>query len=457
MIVLVSSLLIILSPIAQANSLYIRGSILDFQKDPKQSLSHDSYRYIPDGLLVITDGHIQQVGQYQQLKKSIPKHAKIVSYPHSLIMPGFIDTHIHYPQVDMIAADNGGQLLTWLNQYTFPYEKKMKDPQYSKDTAKFFIDELLRNGTTTANVFAAIYPQSIDALFEAAQKKHMRIITGLDLADRNVPPYLIQKPKVAIAQSEELIKKWHHKPGTRLIYSIELRFAPTTSPALFEQVEALKHKYPTVHFHTHISENKDVVKWVKQLFHTKHYLDVYAKYDLLGPNTLLAHGVWLTQPELEKISATKTNIAFCPTSNLFLGSGLFNLAKATKNQVTVGMGTDVGAGTSFSLLQTLDEAYKVLQLQHQTLTGLRGFYLATLGGAKALNLQTVLGNFDKGKEADFVVLNIEGATPLLKRRLAHTQALEQKLFVLMMLGDDRSIRATYVDGRLAYLNKQAVS
>ncbi len=436
--------------IATAEVLYVRGAVLDFYKDPGQSTQADSYHYFPDGLLIVQDGHVKKAGNYNTLKTDIPHGAKIVSYPKGLIVPGFIDTHIHYPQVDMIAADNGGQLLDWLTQYTFPFEKKMQNQQYSKDSANFFIDELLRNGTTTANIFAAIYPQSIDALFAVADQKHMRIITGLDMADRNVPDYLIQKPAIAIAQSEDLIKKWHEKSGTRLIYSIEFRFAPTTTPVLFEQIEALKQRYPTVHIHTHISENKAEVAWVKQLFHTDNYLDVYQRYNLLGPNTLLAHGVWLTTPELQEMSKTKTSVAFCPSSNLFLGSGLFNLAKVTSNQVTVGLGTDVGAGTSFSLLQTLNEAYKVLQMQQQTLTGLRGFYLATLGGAKALNLEDKLGNFMPGKEADFVVLNLEGATPLLKRRLSYTDTLEQKLFVLMMLGDDRSVMATYVDGALVY-------
>lgn len=436
--------------IATAEVSYIHGAVLDFYKDPGQSAEADSYHYFPDGLLIVQDGHVKQAGDYNTLKTDIPHGAKIVNYSNGLIVPGFIDTHIHYPQTDMIAADNGGELLDWLNKYTFPTENKMKDKQYAEDTANFFINELLRNGTTTANVFASTYPQSVDALFTAAEQKHMRIISGLVLSDRNVPEYLKQKPEVAIAQSEELIKKWHEKPGTRLVYSIEVRFAPTTTPALFEQTEALKKRYPTVHVHTHVSENKAEVAWVKQLFHVKNYLDVYQRYNLLGPNTLLAHGIWLTDPELQEMAKTQTSIAFCPTSNLFLGSGLFNLAKVTSNHITVGLGTDVGAGTSFSLLQTLNEAYKVLEMQQQTLTGLRGFYLATLGGAKALNLEDKLGNFAPGKEADFVVLNSEGATPLLKRRLSYTDTLEQKLFVLMMLGDDRSIMATYVDGKLVY-------
>lgn len=436
--------------IATAESLYVHGAILEFYEDPGQNDQTNSYHYFPDGLLIVQDGHVKSAGDYNALKAAIPRDAKVVRYPKGIIVPGFIDTHIHYPQTDMIAADNGGELLDWLNQYTFPFENKMKDKQYSVDTANFFINELLRNGTTTANVFASTYPQSVDALFTAAEKKHMRIISGLVLSDRNVPAYLIQKPEVAIAQSEDLIKKWHEKPGTRLIYSIEFRFAITTTPAFFKQIEALKQRYPTVHVHTHISENKAEVTWTKQLFHVNNYLDVYQQYHLLGPNTLLAHGVWLTTPELQEMARTKTAVAFCPTSNLFLGSGLFNLAKTTNNQVTVGLGTDVGAGTSFSLLQTLNEAFKVLQLQQQHLTGLRGFYLATLGGARALNLEDKLGNFAPGKEADFVVLNSEGATPLLKRRLVYANTLEEKLFVLMMLGDDRSVMATYVNGKLVY-------
>ncbi|MBV9575166.1 MAG: amidohydrolase family protein [Gammaproteobacteria bacterium] len=242
--------------------------------------------------------------------------------------------------------------------------------------------------------------------------------------------------------------------NARTLYAITFRFAPTTTDKLFRKIEELKRKYPDTYIYTHISESKQETKWSNNLYKTKHYLDIYDRYHLLSDKTLLAHGVYLTDAEEKRMHITHTSVAFCPTSNLFLGSGLFNLAKAEKNGVTVGLGTDVGAGTSFSMLQTMNDAYKVLQLQSQNLSPLKAFYLATLGGAKALNLSNKLGNFTKNKEADFIVLNLSGATPLLKRRLAYANTLSDKLFVLMTLGDDRSIMATYVDGSLAYSQAQ---
>lgn len=314
----------------------------------------------------------------------------------------------------------------------------------------FFLDELIRNGTTSAMVFTTIYPSAVDSLFNAAKSKQMRIIAGQVMGDKNLPDYLIQSPEKAAAETTQLIHKWHNKPGTSLLYAITFRFAPTTSPELFTKIKELKDEYPDTYIHTHISENQQEITWSNELFGTKNYLDIYDRYHLLGRKTLLAHGVYLTDEEEIRLHATNTSISFCPSSNLFLGSGLFKLNNAEKNDVTVGLGTDIGAGTSFSMLQTLNNAYKVLQLQGQNLTPFKGFYLATLGGAKALALDDKLGNFKPGKEADFVVLNLEGGTPLLKRRLSYATTLSDKLFVLMTLGDDRSIMATYINGRLVY-------
>lgn len=429
--------------------LYIRGSILHFLSDPDLAFSN-SYQYFADGLLIIKDGKIDQVGNWDEMSSKLPSDAKVNYYTHGLIMPGFIDTHTHSPQLDMIAANSGGQLLQWLDQYTFPFEKKFQNQQYAREVANFFLDELLRNGTTTAMIFTTIYPYAVDSLFMAAQQRDMRIIAGLVMGDRNLPSYLIQSPEVAYQESEALIKKWAYKPGSRALYAITFRFAPTTSPQLFQKIEKLKHQYPELYIHTHISENQQELKWSNQLFGTENYLDIYDRYNLLSDKTILAHGVYLSDTEEKRMHEMHTSIAFCPTSNLFLGSGLFNLMRAEKNGVTVGLGTDVGAGTSFSLLQTMNDAYKILQLQNQNLSPLEGFYLATLGGAKALHLEDKLGSFSKGKEADFIVLDLDGATKLLKRRLACTNCLADKLFVLMTLGDDRSVLATYVDGKLAY-------
>lgn len=431
--------------IACAEDLYVRGQILYFLSEPDQTkIVTDSYRYLPDGLLIIKNGKVDSVGAWDKLKSIVPVNAQITQYKNGLIMPGFVDTHIHYPQLDMIAADSGGHLLQWLNSYTFPFERKFQNKQYAQDVANFFLDELLRNGTTTALIFTTVYPDAVNSLFTAAEQRHMRIITGEVLGDRNLPAFLIQSPKQAAQETVALIHKWHKKPGTRLLYAITFRFAPSTSPAMFKEIEMLKQQYPDVYVHTHIAENQQETLWSNQLFGTKHYLDIYDRYHLLSDKTLLAHGIYLSDIEEKRMHDTQTSVAFCPTSNLFLGSGLFNLARAQKNGVIVGLGTDVGAGTSFSMLQTLNDAYKVLQLQNQNFSAWEGFYLATLGGACALHLDDKIGNFLPGKEADFVVLNIAGATPLLQRRLSFATTLADKLFVLMTLGDDRSVIATHV-------------
>lgn len=433
-----------------ASELYVRGSILHFLSDPDIKTTEASYQYIDDGLLIIKNGKVSQVGSWDSLISTLPKNSKITYYKNGLIMPGFIDVHTHYTQLDVIAV-NGGHLMQWLDEFVYPAEAKFKDQLYAKNAANFFLDELLRNGTTSAQIFTTSFPNTVNSLFESAEQRHMRIITGLVLNDQNIPADLIQSPDKASEETEALILKWHNKPNTRLLYAVTPLFAPSTSPYLFKKIEALKMKYPDVHIHTHISETLDEVKWVKQLFNAP-YLSVYDKYHLLGSKTLLAHGIYLTDAEEKRMHDTQTAVGFCATSNLFLGSGLFNLAMAEKNGVTVGLCTDIGAGTTFSILQTMGEAYKVLQLQNQTLSPFEAFYLATLGGAKAIDISDKVGNFTPGKEADFIVLNLSGSTPLLKRRLSYSQTLSDKLFVLMTLGDDRSILATYVDGRLVYGN-----
>lgn len=432
-----------------ASELYVRGAILHFLSDPDKKTAEASYQYIDDGLLIIKNGKISQVGSWLALKDTLPKNAKITNYKNQLILPGFIDTHTHYTQLDVIAVNSGGHLLQWLEQFVYPAEAKFKNQQYAKNAASFFLDELLRNGTTSALIFTTSFPNTVNSLFAAAEQRHMRIITGLVVNDQNISADLIQSPDKAAEWTEELILKWHKKPNTRLLYAITPLFAPSTSPYLFTKIEALKKKYPDVHIHTHISETMDEVKWVKQIFNMP-YLAVYDKYHLLGPKTLLAHGIYLTDAEEQRMHDTQTAVGFCATSNLFLGSGLFNLARAEKNGVTVGLCTDIGAGTSFSILQTMGEAYKVLQLQDQILSPFEAFYLATLGGAKALNIDDKVGNFSPGKEADFIILNLSGPTPLLKRRFTYTKNIGDKLFILMTLGDDRSIMATYTDGQLRY-------
>lgn len=420
----------------------VRGEILHFTGDPQKQA--DAYQHWTDGLLVIKEGTIVAVGDAQTLLKQYPK-INVTHYPDSLIMPGFIDTHVHYSQVEIIAAF-GEQLLEWLNQYTFPAESQYKDINHARQRARFFLSELLRNGTTTALVFGTVHKSSIDAFFSEAQRLNMRMIAGKVLMDRNAREDLLDTPQTAYDDSKDLIQRWHNKG--RLLYAITPRFAPTSSPEQLAMAGKLAEEYPDVFIHTHLSENVKEVALVKELFPDRNgYLDVYDQAKLVRKRAIFAHGVQLRDDEFTTLATRGAAISFCPTSNLFLGSGLFKLHQAEQAGVRVGIGSDVGAGTSLSTFRSLNEAYKVLQLQGKKLTPFKAFYLATLGGARSLYLDDKIGNFEHGKEADFVVLNLK-ATPVIEYRLQQTRTLFDKLFALMMMADDRVVKATYIAGKL---------
>lgn len=426
----------------------IRGRFLDIQKIVSQASEiADQVRYIEDGVLITEQGKIRWFGTWEDAQAQLPTQIEIQHYPEQLIIPGMIDTHIHFPQTEMVGA-YGEQLLSWLNTYTFPTEIQFKDKAYAQEIAKFFLNELLKNGTTTALVFCTVHPESVDALFEAAQQHQMRLIAGKVMMDRHAPEALCDTAESAYEDSKALIQKWHGQG--RALYAITPRFAPTSTPKQLERAGQLKAEYPDIYVHTHLSENKDEIAWVKDLFPAqKGYLDVYHHYGLTGQRSVFAHCVHLEDDEWQCMHETDSAIAFCPTSNLFLGSGLFPLKKTWQQQVKVGLGTDIGAGTSFSLLQTVNEAYKVQQLQGDKLSAFESLYHATLGGAKALDLDDKLGNFNIGKEADFVVLNIK-PTALQQLRQSRAKSLEDRLFALFTMGDDRNIEATYIYGQKAY-------
>lgn len=426
----------------------IRGRFLDIQKIVSQASEiADQVRYIEDGVLITEQGKIRWFGTWEDAQAQLPTQIEIQHYPEQLIIPGMIDTHIHFPQTEMVGA-YGEQLLSWLNTYTFPTEIQFKDKAYAQEIAKFFVNELLKNGTTTALVFCTVHPESVDALFEAAEQHQMRLIAGKVMMDRHAPEALCDTAESAYEDSKALIEKWHGHG--RALYAITPRFAPTSTPEQLERAGQLKAEYPDVYVHTHLSENKDEIAWVKDLFPAqKGYLDVYHHYGLTGQRSVFAHCVHLEDAEWQCMHETDSAIAFCPTSNLFLGSGLFPLKKTWQQQVKVGLGTDIGAGTSFSLLQTVNEAYKVQQLQGDKLSAFESLYHATLGGAKALDLDDKLGNFNVGKEADFVVLNIK-PTALQQLRQSRAKSLEDSLFALFTMGDDRNIEATYIYGQKAY-------
>jgi len=420
-----------------------RAALLHCLADPREVGIERSHEYFEDGLLVVADGKVAQIGHAAELLPTLAAGTEVVEYPNALITPGFVDTHIHYPQTGMIAS-YGEQLLDWLETYTFPTERAFADKAHAGEVAEVFLDELLRNGTTTALVFGSVHKESVDAFFEACEKRNLRMIAGKVLMDRNAPDYLTDTAESGYADSRELIERWHGKG--RLHYAVTPRFAPTSTPEQLALAGQLFKEYPDLYMHTHLSENRKEIEWVRELFPERQgYLDVYDHHGLIGARSVFAHGVHLCDEECQRLGETGSAVAFCPTSNLFLGSGLFDLEKVEGFGVRVGLGTDVGAGTSFSQLQSLNEAYKVMQLQGKKLDPFKSLYLATLGGARALYLDDRIGNLQPGKEADFVVLDYQ-ATPLIDYRMRQARTLEEKLFALTILGDDRAVKETFAAG-----------
>lgn len=429
-------------PTPGASVAAFRGEILDFTGDPATQ-GDAAHRHHPDGVLVVRDGRVAAVGPASAVLPTLPVDAAITDYRGKLILPGFVDTHIHYAQTDVIAS-YGAQLLEWLERYTFPAESRFADPEHAREVAEFFVHELLRNGTTTAMVFATTHKVSVDAIFEAADARSMRLIAGKVLMDRNVPESVRDVADSGYEDGAALIARWHGRH--RLAYAVTPRFAPTSSERQLALCGQLLDLHPDVYLQSHVAENRWEVAWVAELFPwSRSYLDVYDHYHLLRERTVYAHCIHLDHKDRQRMAVTGSAMAFCPTSNLFLGSGLFDVQAAQDQGVRVGIGTDVGGGTSFSMLRTLDEAYKVCQLAGNRLSPWRAFYLATLGGAAALYLDDRIGNFEPGKEADFVVLD-PAATPLLARRVACSETLAERLFALIILGDDRAVYATHILG-----------
>ncbi|GAB5414403.1 MAG: guanine deaminase [Congregibacter sp.] len=425
------------------------GAVLHLLDDPGR-IGTDAVRFYRDGALLVENGYVVDAGEAGAMRERASMQTAVIDHQHALLCPGFIDTHVHYPQIDLIGS-HGEQLLEWLERYVFPTEARFVDEAHAGETANRFLDELLRNGSTTALVFGTVHRQSAEAFFRAARDRNMRMIAGKVWMDQNAPAELCDTAQTAYDDSKDLIARWHNKH--RLRYAVTPRFAPTSSVDQLNAAGALLRECPDVYLHTHMSENSNEVAWVGEIHpDSDHYLHCYDQAGLLGRRSVFAHCIHLSEAEWSRMGETRSNIAFCPTSNLFLGSGLFALDKAEHHQIEVGLGTDIGAGTSFSLLQTMNEAYKVQQLQGRSLAPLKNFYLATLGGARALDLEAELGNFEAGKEADFLVLDLQ-ATPLLSERLKHCEDLSELLFVLMMLGDDRLVRETWVMGELAHVRE----
>ncbi|WP_215779240.1 guanine deaminase [Paludibacterium sp. B53371] len=424
----------------------IRGATLTFVADPFLHDAEQAMRYCQDGLVLMEDGLIVAHDQADRLLPALDPSVVVIHYPDALILPGFIDTHVHYAQIEMVAAF-GEQLIDWLHRYTFCTEQRFADPDYARGVAELFLDEQLRNGVTTSSVFCTVHPQSVDALFEAAARRNVRLLAGKVCMDRNAPAELLDCPQRAYDHSRALIERWHGRG--RAEYVITPRFAPTSSPAQLEALGALAAEYPDVAIQSHLSENLAEVAWMRELFpECSSYTDVYRRYGLLRPRAIYGHGIHLAEDEYAMLAESGSALAHCPTSNFFLGSGCFNIREAKRRErpVAVGLASDLGAGTSFSMLRTMGAAYQAAQLNGYPLTAPQAFYLATRGGAEALGLGHRLGSLEAGKEADLVVLNRK-PTPFIDFRMSHARDLQEALFILMTLGDDRAVSATWVAGQ----------
>lgn len=424
-------------------SFALRARFLHCLGDP---LHNDgAIEYLADGVLHVEDGHV--VSLLPHASSTLRDELPLIDRRNFLVVPGFVDTHVHYPQVDVIAS-HGTQLLDWLERYTFPAEARFGDAAHASETAAFFLDTLLANGTTTALVFATVHPESVDAFFTEALTRKLRMISGKVLMDRNAPANLCDTTESALDDSARLIRRWHGKE--RLGYAVTPRFAPTSTPGQLAVAGRLLDEHPGVHLHTHLAENTAECAWVGELFpEASDYLDVYERHGLLRRRSVFAHAIHLSSDAWQRLASADASVAHCPMSNLFIGSGLFDLGAADNAGVRTGLGTDVGGGDSFSLLRAVNEAYKVQQLQQHIVSPERLFYLATLGGARALDLDAHVGSFEFGKEADFVVLD-DRATPLLARRATIANDWRERLFALMMLGDERAIAETWILGARAH-------
>ncbi|MBN9450648.1 MAG: guanine deaminase [Bosea sp.] len=420
----------------------LRGRLLWFVDDP-QIAGEAAHRHVEDGLLVIENGLVKAAGEARELLRMLPADAEIIDHRPHLIMPGFIDAHIHMPQTQVVAS-YGAQLMEWLNKYTFVEEQKLANQGHAEKLSRFFLDELLANGTTTAAVYCSVHPQSAEAFFTESQRRNTRMIAGKVMMDRNAPEALTDTAESGYRDTKALIARWQGRG--RQLYAITPRFAITSTPEQLAAAGKLAAEHPDCHIQTHIDENRAEIAFARELYpEAADYADIYRRYGLLGPKSLMGHCIHMTHNEWQAFAETGAVAVFCPTSNLFLGSGLFDWAHARQRGVKVAVATDIGGGTSYSMLRTMAEAYKVLQLQGQSLPALDALHAITRGNAVALGLEHLIGSFEPGHEADVVVLDT-AATPAMAHRMETVRDLAEELFVLITLGDERNVAATYVMG-----------
>ncbi|MFT2212182.1 guanine deaminase [Rhizobium giardinii] len=423
----------------------IRGRTLSFKRAPARLDDTGAYAYEPDGALLVEDGLIVASGGYDAVKAQARDGAVEIDHRPHLVLPGFIDTHLHFPQMQVIGS-YAANLLEWLNTYTFPEECRFVETAHAERIARHFFDEMVRHGTTTAVAYCSVHKTSADAFFAEALRRNMRMVAGKVMMDRNAPQGLLDTPQMGYDETRAVIDQWHGKGRNHV--AITPRFAITSTPEQMSAAEALVREFPDLHVQTHLSENRDEIDFTCSLYpEAADYTDVYDRYGLLGPKTLFGHCIHLSEREMDAMSETSSIAVHCPTSNLFLGSGLFPLKKLVSRDkpVRVAVATDIGGGSSYSMLRTMDEAYKIQQLQGERLNPLESFYYMTLGNARALSLENKIGTLEPGTDADFIVLNM-AATPAMALKAEVVNALADELFLLQTMGDDRAIAETYVAG-----------
>lgn len=423
----------------------LRGAAVTLRDDPFVVDDATALRYESDALIVIEDGRIAAFGDFATLSPTLPPSLAITHHRDALIVPGFIDAHVHYPQTQIIGA-GGKRLIDWLNHYTFVAESEFADVDHAERIAEIFLDACLSHGTTTASIYCTVHPQSVDAFFIAAEARGLRMNAGKTLMDRHAPDALLDTAQRGYDESRALIERWRGRG--RLGYTVTPRFAATSTPGQLASAGALLAEFPDTWCQTHISEQRDEVAWTAELFPERiDYLDVYDHYGLLGPRTLLGHGIHLTEREWQRCHDSGTTIVHCPTSNAFLGSGLFDWSQAKKpgRPVSVALASDVGAGTTLSMLATMGAAHQIAQLGGHPISAAQSLYLATRGAARAMQLDDRIGSIAPGLEADLVVLDL-AYSPLTRLRMARCATIDDMLFMLMTMGDDRAIREVYIMG-----------
>lgn len=426
----------------------LRGRTLTFLRWPNDTDDHSAYRYEDDGGLLLDGGRIVAAGPYAEIAAKAGEGARLVDHRPHLILPGFIDAHVHFPQMQVIAS-YGAELLDWLNTYTFPEETKFRDAQHGRRIARLFLDEIVRNGTTTVAAYCSVHRQSAEAFFEESHARDMLNIAGKVMMDRNAPEGLRDTPQSGYDDTKALIAQWHGKG--RQHYAVTPRFAITSTPEQMEMAGALMREFPGLHMQTHLSENHAEIAFTQELYPwSRDYTDIYDRYGLLGPRALFGHCIHLSEREADALSDSGSVAVFCPTSNLFLGSGLFDYQRYRRREkpLRIAAATDVGGGTSYSMLRTMDEGYKVIALNGEKLNPFASFWQMTRGNAEALSIADRVGTLEEGTEADIVVLNAN-ATPGMRLRMETVETLAEELFLLQTLGDDRTVAEVYVAGKPA--------